>query len=514
MGARRVSQYPPAFRGLSDAFLDALDQLITAPEGGWWRDVLAHPDLILAVRSEALNVYHRGASLFRIDFSHGRPTPVTHVKYLVRQRQTLIRLAETGAFVLDPAHALWSTYAGPETLAEMIRAARRLVGPEKTGVHALVQASPNVVDVEIALEGEYGPELETEAAAATLDPTTGPVADEEVADTAVAGVLGKAKPTKPAGPRQDRIDVASLEERGHPEQAWLVFHEAKHYDNTELKADPKRRPKIADQVARYTSSIRGNAGGLHYSYPHVCRARVRRDAMRRKVRSQHPAWPAQPHPAPTPLIREVADGTRDLKIETQPRLVVFGFDADQRDGAWSAVSARLTQLGLRVYAIGNPQGLKQSAAFRRPADVKLTTPEELAAEAQKAAPPPTVIPLPVGGPAVPCLYFMPGKGEVLPVYLCNPTDTPLTGVSVTCGSPTNPELAPVRTAPAGADGTVAPGTSVLVDRYGLMWDGDALILYEVAITDANGPVQRSRALVDKGGPAAAWVTLQATAADS
>lgn len=504
-----MSQYPPAYRGLTDAFLDALDQLVTAPEGGWWRDVLVHPDLILAVRSESLNVYHRGASLFRIDFSHGRPTPVTHVKYLVRQRQTLIRLADTGAFVLDPAHALWSTYVGPETLAEMIRAARRLVGPEKTGVHALVQASPNVVDVEIALEGEYGSDLETEAAAAALDPTTAPAADEDAADTAVAGVMGKAKPTKPSGSRQDRIDVASLEERGHPEQAWLVFHEAKHYDNAELKAAPKRRPKIADQVARYNSSIRGNAGGLHYSYPHVCRALVRLDTMRRTVRSQHPAWVDRAQPELDPLIRDVADGTRDLQIETQPRLVVFGFDTDQRDGAWAATSARLTQLGLRVYAIGNPQGLKQSAAFRRPADVKLPTPEDLAAEAQVTAPPPAAIPLPTGGPATPCLYFMPGKGEVLPVYLCNPTDAPLTGVSVTCGSPTNPELAPVRTAPAGADGTVAPGIGVLVDRYGLMWDGGALILYEVAVTHADGQVQRSRALVDKGGPAGAWLALKA-----
>ena len=143
--------------------------------------------------------------------------------------------------------------------------------------------------------------------------------------------------------------------------------------------------------------------------------------------------------------------------------------------------------------------------------MKLTTAEDLAAEAQVTAPPPPVIPLPTGGPAAPCLYFMPGKGEVLPVYLCNPMDAPLTGVTVTCGSPTDPELAPVRTGPAGKDGTVAPGTGVLVDRYGLMWDGDALILYEVAVTHAVGQVQRSRALVDKGGPAGAWLTLKAVA---
>jgi hypothetical protein len=38
------------------------------------------------VHKESLNVYHRGASIFRVDFRHGRPVPVTHAKYLVRQR--------------------------------------------------------------------------------------------------------------------------------------------------------------------------------------------------------------------------------------------------------------------------------------------------------------------------------------------------------------------------------------------------------------------------------------------
>ena len=94
-------------------------------------------------------------------------------------------------------------------------------------------------------------------------------------------------------------------------------------------------------------------------------------------------------------------------------------------------------------------------------------------------------------------------------YLCNPTEVPPAGVSVTCNSTMNPELAPAATVPASEDSTVAPGTGVLFDKYGLMWDRDALILYEVAVTDAEGQVQRSRALIAKGGPAGDWLALKA-----
>lgn len=494
-----VAAHPPAYRGLSKPFLDALERLVDEPHGQWWWDALAHPDLIIAVRQESLNVYHRGASIFRVDFRHGRPVPVTHVKYLVRQRQALAELDPgTLAFGLDPKAALWQAYEGPQTLAEMIRAARSLVGPEKTGVHALVQASPNVIDVEIALAGE--------------GPGGGADDADEVADAVHTDLesAASAAPKKAGRPRQDRIDVATLEERGHPKQAWLVFHEAKHYANPELKAAPKRRPPILNQVARYRSTISGNEGALTYSYPYVCRALVRLDALRRKVRAGHPAWKGKDQRPLDPLVREVAEHKRGLRVDAEPRLVVFGFDADQRDGAWDTHGQRLRQAGLRMYAIGNPLGSKVSAAFRRPDDVPVTTPEELAAEAEKAVPPPKIIPLPDGAPAEPCLYFDDAKGwEVLGVYFCNPTAEPLTAVVAARGSPTSPDLSPVVTGSVGDDGTVAAGKGVLIDRYGVMWDGDATIVYEVAYTSPDGVARRGRAVVGKGGPGAGWMGLTA-----
>lgn len=486
-----MTTHPPAYRGLSDAFLDTLERLVDEPHGGWWRDVLAHPDLILAVRRESLNVYHRGASLFRIDFRRGRLVPVTHAKYLLRQRQTLAALdVTTGAFGIDPKAVLWEGYEGPKTLDEMIRAARSLVGVEKTGVHALVQASPNVIDVEIALSGE--------------EP------DDEEGEDSEPGAGSDPAPSRKAGkPRQDRIDVATLEERGHPKQAWLVFHEAKHYTNAELKAAPKRRPPILNQIGRYKGSIGKNEGALIYSYPYLCRALVRLDALRRKVRDGHPAWTGREQRPLHPLIRDVAEHKRGLWVDREPRLVVFGFDADQRDGAWTEHGDRLRREGVRVYAIGDPLKAKVSAAFHRPADIPVTTPEDLAAEEARAAPPPEFIPLPAGAPDELCLYFDDSSGRgVLAVYFCNPGPHPLTGVSVTCGSPTNPELSPVASGPAG-EGTVPAGSCILIDRYGLMWDGDVIMLYEVAYSDEQGTSWRGRAMIGTGGPGGPWIPLKA-----
>ncbi|GAB6841704.1 hypothetical protein JCM2811A_07050 [Methylorubrum rhodinum] len=108
MGVCSVSEPTSDFRTLSPGFVDALEALAERP--GWWRDVLAHPDLILAVRREAVNVYHRGASIFRITYPNGTVTAETHTKYLLRQRQTLVRLDTGGAFAADPTQAVWTHY--------------------------------------------------------------------------------------------------------------------------------------------------------------------------------------------------------------------------------------------------------------------------------------------------------------------------------------------------------------------------------------------------------------------
>ncbi|WP_430913436.1 hypothetical protein [Methylobacterium sp. sgz302541] len=472
---------PPIYRGLSTNFLDALAALAEAPHGGWWRDVLAHPDLILAVRREALDVYHRGASLFRVRYVRGRVVADTHAKYLVRQGQTRVALGEDGAFSIAGKALLWSDYAGPQTLAEMIKAAGNLVGVEKAGVHALVRASTNVIDLEIALAGD--------------DPGEG----DEPADAATgSGVAHR------TGPRQDRLDAASLEERGNPGEAWLVFHEAKDFSNDALRAAPKRAPGIVAQMGRYRGSIGQNSGGLKYSYPFVCRALVRLDDLRQSVRAHDPAWLNRPQAPLDPLIREVADGTRRLQIECIPRLVVFGYDGAQK-AVWEAEAQRLrTQFGLRVYAVGDPTAAKVAAAFRRPADVPLWRPPA------PPVPPPATIPLPAGAPDGLSLHFVHGRAGG-PVYLCNPGATTLTDVAVESVGVTSNYPGVVHTGTARHAVPEAPaGTGVHVDDCDVMSDGEVLTPYAITATRPDGTRLRATAIIDKGGPPGRFVALSVT----
>ncbi|WP_244480633.1 hypothetical protein [Methylobacterium sp. Leaf399] len=333
------------FRALSPGFLDALEALAERP--GWWQDVLAHPDLILAVRREAVNFYYRGASIFRVTFPNGTVTAETHAKYLLRQRQTTVRLDPTGAFGIDPATAISTSYAGPTTLTEMLRAATALSGLEKTGLHRLLRHAPNVIDVEIALTSSIADSADTDgedASGALLDSTV-PISVSR---------------------SPDRLDVASLEERAEPGEAWLVFHEAKIAANPELRAAPSGQPAIVAQVSRYTTTLTREADHLASGYQLLCRDLIRLDALRQRVQraagvSEADLWRRDP------LVAEVAEGARRLRVDPRPRLVVFGFDADQRDGIFGTHLKRLQAepFSLAVRAIGNP-GAGTSNAFRRP----------------------------------------------------------------------------------------------------------------------------------------------------
>ena len=65
------------------------------------------------------------------------------------------------------------------------------------------------------------------------------------------------------------------------------------------------------------------------------------------------------------LIVRVAAGEA-LHVDQEPRLIVFGFDKDQKDGPiWQRHRQRLVEeFGLIVYAIGNP-ATGGAAAFTR-----------------------------------------------------------------------------------------------------------------------------------------------------
>lgn len=357
-------------RGLSANFLAELERLAGAPDGQWWRDVLCHPDVVVAVRRQALNVYHRGASIFLAEWVNGRIAPKTHVKYLVRQRQAHALLDAEDRFAFEADAMLWHRYEGAQTLTDMLRAAASLAGPEKIGLHALLTGSPHVVDVEIVLQGgtesvptlafQSDPDDERAEIVEAIDTAEAAVA-ETGANESVPVAPGSSSPLPPsASPRTDRLDVATLEERDGA--IHLVFHEAKHFANKELRAGPSRTPPVLDQIARYQTTITQHQTRLAQEYVEVCRSLRTIHTLRTAVREET----GLPSKAPLhPLIARVADGA-PLVVDPEPRLVVFGFDDDQRTGrVWGQHRQRLeAALGVRrFYAVGNTRA-KTGAAFR------------------------------------------------------------------------------------------------------------------------------------------------------
>ncbi len=219
-------QQAPSSQGMSEAFLDALDTLAQKPS--WWRDVLLRDDVFIAVRANSLNVYHRGASIFRIDDEGGgRVVPWTHTKYLIRQQQVLAQLHDGGHF--EPSDIGWSQYAGPSTLSDMIRSATDLAGAEKSGLHPLIVGSSKVIDVELSL-------LRASSSV-----------DKSLPDSATS-----------IDRSQDRLDVVTVENRdGKP---FIVFHEAKHFSNPALRA--KGEPAVARQSGwEHSDNQDGHFGG-------------------------------------------------------------------------------------------------------------------------------------------------------------------------------------------------------------------------------------------------------------
>lgn len=276
VGGHRLSTQDATFhRHLSPEFLDALEALVDQPEGDWWRDVLVHPDLFIAVRNNSLNVYYRGASIFRIVPEEDRPVPETHVKYLLRQRQAYVKMAVDGRFQFCPAESMWTAYEKRTTLEEMIRAARAYAGAEKTGLHALIMANPNVIDVEAAFWHTGSDTNEVELPDASNDDDDGRRADSNSPEDTLSAS------STPAGRKLDRIDAVSLEDRDG--ELWIVFHEAKHFANKELRGAEGRPPPVTTQIARYRQAITRYTPDIGKAYSEVCQALVRLHGMQRRA---------------------------------------------------------------------------------------------------------------------------------------------------------------------------------------------------------------------------------------
>jgi len=286
-------------KGINDEFVRALKNW------GHWEGIVSDRSLFVAIRNEYINIYYQGCSIFKIAYKNGQLISETHYKYLVRPN------------VKNP-YVLWNGEhpALEERTNEILihefdldllkKSSGWYAKAEKVGLHQILKSNRNVVDVEVALSSES--EVETESD------------DQSTKAKRVA----------------DRIDFAAIQKKEG--RACIVFFEAKRFDNGELRSK-KPEPPVIKQIRKYEAFIQNHRSELETSYRRVCENLVQL---------------IRPDRYDT-LVKDVADRPERLTVDSDVRLVVFGFDEDQRVGkVWKKHKQILDrQFGRRLLLKGN-----------------------------------------------------------------------------------------------------------------------------------------------------------------
>lgn len=211
-------------------------------------------------------------------------------------------------------------YEGKTTLAKMKSAAGLFSGLEKIGCHEIAVRNPGVIDVEIAFPGI--------------------VSLDDGGDNKTAA----------------RVDFGTVEPEPDGNDARLVFWEAKHYGNGELRARVKSAP-VCRQIRIYKKYLTDNRKAIEDGYTLVAKALV---AISEVVpREMPPRTLSQ-------LIIDVGTGKKQLKLGEIPKvgLIIFGFDAGQRDQPdWKKHLQRLESDPAisEVLAVGDAKNLRLPA---------------------------------------------------------------------------------------------------------------------------------------------------------
>lgn len=262
-------------RGLDDAFVDALNEEYKKKDG-WWRRFVDDQDIFLGIRENYVNAYYRGCSLLRLDWKAGAIVGEIHYKYLLCPSisKPYIKVVDGKANLPDDTESLF--LSSMDNIGDLKKAAKVYSGDEKTGVHDILASNPNILDIEIT----FG-------------------TDESV-------------------PSAPRLDFAAIQDLS--EGAKIVFFEAKHFDNKELRAHGDAKPKVVRQIETYSRRLTEKRDEVISSYRRVCGNLRCLHGMAERNSERHA------------MLEGIADGSRTLFVDESPVLIVFGFDADQKKG--------------------------------------------------------------------------------------------------------------------------------------------------------------------------------------
>lgn len=275
-------------RGLDDVFVNALND--EYEKGGWWHRFVNDQEVFVAIRRNSVNAYYRGCSLLKLDWKSGAIEGSTHYKYLLHPSNPNPYFKIVDGRTELPQDPSDLFIRSVDNLYNLKKAAQPFAGDEKSGVHDILRSNDNVLDVEIAFGADDRDSL------------------------------------------NPRVDFAALKNGDGITE--LVFFEAKHFDNLqELRASGGATPKAVEQINTYSDRLAKNSDQIVSSYRRVCENLV----CLKGVSDRHPIRHS--------MVEAIADGSRELRIDPQPVLIVFGYDADQWKGdIWEPHKDKLERL--------------------------------------------------------------------------------------------------------------------------------------------------------------------------
>ncbi len=148
-----------------------------------------------------------------------------------------------------------------------------------------------------------------------------------------------------------RVDFAALQMTD--QGAEIVFFEAKDFTNPELRKSGGADPEVIDQIERYSDLLRDNRDAVTDSYRRVCGNLFDLRGLADRNRQRHE------------ILKGIADGLTPLTVNDAPRLIVFGFDADQRDGKnWTPHRNNICALCHHQHSQSCPRSKTVAAASR------------------------------------------------------------------------------------------------------------------------------------------------------
>jgi len=286
-----------------DARLEKLSQ------HGWWKDLLTlwkpagYPSgeygLRLAIRNGTMNFYRKGQSIAKVGFDKDRePYLELHLGYV----KATSGLGDHHVRVYGHKYSCRTLpeeigrYEGGATLRQWIKNAEniRVREKEKEFVDQLLDATPNAIDMEMALPGFRAVDSARESKRLKAS------ADKKIAI---------------------RVDLVTLE--SNTSGASIVFWEAKMMDNDELRCNGEKDPELFGQIKdyKYWLSREGRVAQVATAYQETCEqlVAIHAQAIRLGLGVGQLG----------DVIRSVAEKKPALQVDCCPRVVIGDQDQDK-----------------------------------------------------------------------------------------------------------------------------------------------------------------------------------------